>query len=1154
MYLKSLKLVGFKSFADRTHLEFRPGVTVVVGPNGSGKSNLVDALAWVMGTQSTKALRTGKMEDVVFAGTATRPALNRAEATLVIDNGQRKLPLDLDEVSITRRLYRDGSSDYEINGVGCRLLDIQELLSDSGVGRNQHVIIGQGEVDKVLNASPEEHRSIIEDAAGILKHRRRKEKSERRLERTDDDLGRLQDLVTEIERQMRPLKRQARAAGRYDDLKAEVVRMTLYLARVALDRYRAETANLESERSQLTGRIDSDEKVLSETSRHLQELTELAGRVGSDLDRDTAAAARLETTIERLKRIGSVAHERARAALGKHAVEIERKSDLETEMHSILDDLERIRAEVEGADHLATVREEEFRRLEDEERAIATQASLSPEGAVAAARGELSVLEAAGLREDQEMAAIVRRLEVVDAQLIDETTEITGINDEIRQADKMLSGLSAAYDSARRARDEDQMAWTDAEESLTSARLAEASARARSEAITAAIEGTFDVEARRQVEGSEGAIGSLISRLEVPPGLERAVESALGTWAGAIAFGDPARLETAVETVKAAGRGGVPLVAGFGDAEGRASEVSAAVGVETLVQRLGAGHDRALATALLGDVILVEDWSTAWSLVRKHPELRAVTPEGDLISASGVQVAHPDGAGPAMLETAEDELDRARTELARAESIHATAKRDFDKSREAERAALEIVEATEASVAGKTEAMARLQKSVDVLSQEQTRLSNRRSSLAEDADDRARQIGRLAERITALEGEEAVRARMWQEMEARRVELAANREMARASWQDAAATAKSLIERARLLEDRKARIEADLSRISAGHVPSVDTSSLEEVERRSREAVSLIAAKLEVLRERQAELRKRNQTVLADLEGSRATHETTRSRLEVDRERLSAVEIQLTELGFKTENVVERVRRDADAGVDEALDADRPDYPDDADLDSILEEKSAQLRRLGPINPLAAAEYAELEKRHDFLVAQLADVESSRAELRKVISALEAEIDQRFQEAFAEVAEAYQRYFSLLFPGGRGRIRPTEDDDSVAGLTIDAQPMGKKVSTLTLLSGGERSLAALAFLFAIFEARPSPFYVLDEVEAALDDSNLNRFLRIVDEFRSRAQLLIVTHQQQTMEAADVLYGITMEPGGASQAVRKDMANVGSGRADANQVA
>jgi chromosome segregation protein len=291
-------------------------------------------------------------------------------------------------------------------------------------------------------------------------------------------------------------------------------------------------------------------------------------------------------------------------------------------------------------------------------------------------------------------------------------------------------------------------------------------------------------------------------------------------------------------------------------------------------------------------------------------------------------------------------------------------------------------------------------------------------------------------------------------------------------------------------------------------------------------------------------LRQANTAASDELGSVRLELEARRGSVSKAREQVGELQVRLTELRLMRKSVLEGVRRDADAEAEAAIGAPRPDYPQDADLAQILAEKEARLRRLGPINPLAAAEYAELDQRHTFLADQLADVESSRSELKKVIIALEEEIEQRFQEAFTEVAAAYQRYFSILFPGGRGRVRLTDPDDPHSGLVIEAQPLGKKVSQLTLLSGGERSLAALAFLFSIFEARPSPFYVLDEVEAALDDANLRRFLRLVDEFRHRAQLLIVTHQQQTMEAADVLYGVTMEPGGSSQVVRKDMTGVG----------
>jgi chromosome segregation protein len=521
-----------------------------------------------------------------------------------------------------------------------------------------------------------------------------------------------------------------------------------------------------------------------------------------------------------------------------------------------------------------------------------------------------------------------------------------------------------------------------------------------------------------------------------------------------------------------------------------------------------------------------------------------VTPEGDLVSIDGVQIAQTDGTGPALLESAQVEAERSRTGVSRAASLHTAAKRDFEKSRDLERVALEKLEAAEIRLAGRAEAMARLQKSVDALEAERGRLKERLASLEEGIGERGRQIEGLTRRLEALEGEEAGRLRVWEELEARRIQIGAERELARSDWQDAASVQGGISERRRLLEERVARIEVEMSEADKGGPEPASVERLDLVEGYARRAVDILQHRLATLRERQTGLRQENEVIIAGLSAGRAGLEQRRDALAAARETVAGIQVRLTELRLMRESVIEGIRRDADAEVEAARGAPRPYYPADADLGAILDEKTAQLRRLGPINPLAAAEFAELDERHTFLTDQMADVEASRAELRKVIKALEDEIEQRFQEAFTEVAEAYQRYFSVLFPGGRGRIRLTDPEDSLSGVLIDAQPLGKKVSQLTLLSGGERSLAALAFLFAIFEARPSPFYVLDEVEAALDDANLRRFLRIVDEFRQRAQLVIITHQQQTMEAADVLYGVTMEPGGSSQVVRKDMTSVG----------
>ncbi|HEY7469386.1 MAG TPA: AAA family ATPase, partial [Acidimicrobiia bacterium] len=736
-----------------------------------------------------------------------------------------------------------------------------------------------------------------------------------------------------------------------------------------------------------------------------------------------------------------------------------------------------------------------------------------------------------------------RRIEVVDSQLRDESAEIARINAEVREVDESVSARHEAYRKATDRRAGDQAGWEEAEESLKTAQLEVAASGARVEAIEAALAGRFDPAARDRVEGADGSRGSLVSLLDVPSGLEKAVDAALGRWADAVAFVGVTQLRQAVEQVKTQGGGGIPVVAAAGPIAAPAFEVAASSGVESLVGALGPAADRALASRLLGDVLLVEGWTTAWALIARNPALRAVTPEGDLISVDGVQIAHPDGAGPAMLEAAEVAAERARTALARAVSIHTAAKRDFEKSRESERQSLEELESVEIGLAGKTEAMGRLQKSVDALEQERSRLREREKSLRESMEERERRVGDLSSRLMALEGEEGERLRVWEDLEARRIRLAADREIARSEWQQAATAVHGLVERRRLLEDRKGRIEAELVRGHDGDPSGVDAQRLDVVSDMARRAVDVLETRLAVLRERQADLRAVSQETVAEVTAARSEFEMRRSAVTSSRDRVAELAVRLTELRLMRESVIESIRREADAAPEAALSAPRPDYGESADLRAVLEEKSAQLRRLGPVNPLAAAEFAELDERHTFIADQLADVESSRSELRKVIKALEEEIERRFQEAFIEVAEAYQRYFGLLFPGGRGRIRLADPGDPEAGLLIEAQPLGKKVSQLTLLSGGERSLAALAFLFAIFEARPSPFYVLDEVEAALDDANLRRFLRIVDEFRQRAQLLIVTHQQQTMEAADVLYGVTMEPGGSSQVVRKDMSAV-----------
>ena len=1136
MHLKSLKLTGFKSFADRTRLEFRPGVTVIVGPNGSGKSNVVDAIAWVMGTQSPKALRTAKMDDVIFAGTATRPGLGRAEVTLVFDNTSGMLPLDLPEVSVTRRLYRDGSSDYEINGVSCRLLDIQELLSDSGVGRHQHVIIGQGQITSILSATPDQHRAVVEEAAGILKHRVRKDKALRRLERTDADVLRLRDLLGEIGKRMRPLKRQASAALRHQEV-AEAVH-ALRLA-VGAEDLRAIDARV----AEMTSVAEADERTMQESERARLAVAELlgvlrseAGDLGEALDRDSSAAARAETVLERLRRIGQVAHERHRAGRTRLDGADERRRDLESEAAQLEVRIVESSAAVEELDRLASDAERVFRQLEDEERSLTEQEEMSTEGAIAVVRGDLRSLDMADDRDRRELEAVETRLQVVASRLADERATWGRINDEIRDLDAVATSAQERYAAAERERAGAQERWEAAEANHSEARMAVVGARAKRDALVAAAEGLADEDARSMVEQAAGALGSVSATLDVPEDMAAAVDAALGPWADGVVFAAMDQREAAVAALKSEGRGGVPILGPALESAARA----AIPGAEPLVDRLGPKADRVLAAALLGDVYVVEGWLAGHRVAVSHPGIRVVTPEGDLITVDGIRVAHPDGASPAMIEAAEVSLERAEVDLARAESLRAQARRSFDDARQAERDALETLESLEARMAGATEALARVERETQAGTQELERITARSLSLRGAIDGRVELAAGLRSRLAALEGEEAERQAAWDALVERRRQVGREREEARGAWQEHSSAHRAAQEQLMMLRSRLAEIRRLLDVESRVTVDESSLRRLEAVAAAARQATDALRGHLDALRVRQAELRSQAGEAGERLAAAQTEHDARAAEVAAAKERAGAMAVERAELRVRREQVVERLRRDADADEVTALAAPRPEIP--GDMRAELESREAELRRMGPVNPLAAAEYAELEERFEFLNGQLDDLESSRSELRKVMAALDEEIQARFSAAFEEIAAAYERHFAVLFPGGKGRLRLSDPADVLeTGVEIEAQPLGKKVTAMTLLSGGERSLAALAFLFAVFEARPSPFYVLDEVEAALDDANLHRFIRLMDEFRSKAQMLIVTHQQQTMEAGDVLYGITMEPGGSSKVVAKSMA-------------
>ncbi|HUG74323.1 MAG TPA: chromosome segregation protein SMC [Acidimicrobiia bacterium] len=1145
MHLKTLSIVGFKSFADRTRIECEPGVTVIVGPNGSGKSNLVDAIAWVMGTQATTTLRTQRMDDVIFAGTATRPALGRAEVSLTFDNSMGLLDLDMSEVTISRRLFRDGTSEYEVNGVACRLLDIQELLADSGVGRHQHVIVGQGRIDDVLNAAPQDHRAVIEEAAGVIKHRRRRERTVSRLEATDRDIVRARELLGEEEKRLRPLKRQANAAERHGAVRAEWRALHLWWGGEKLRGLRGrrdELARLEETvRRRLDGAVEEREGLTAQ----IVEMQEAAGGAGEALERDRAAAGRLEATAERLQTIALVARERRlgieRDALGG----AERRQALTAELTDVETNIEAATTEerqaTEAADRASTM----VRGLEDEERSLADADRLPAEGMAASLRGDLAALEAAALRDDRERGDLTRRRAAVSAVMDQEAAEARRLADEVAAlAGDLAAAESALGEAAARAASD---AGNEAE-ALTRWRSAEAraaAAQARLEALEAARDGFADPEARRRVSSAGSVIGLVIDRLDVPAELLLATAAALGPWADGFVASDRDAVGRVAGDLKSAGLGGVALVAVDEPESTPAREVAAAFGLEALVDRLGPRGDSRLAASLLGDVVIAEGWAAARAIVAAHPEIRAVTPEGDLITRVGMVAAHPDGAGSAAVEAARIDSDRAANELARERSHHATAKRAIATSSEAERAAESAVEVIRRRRAGAEEAARLVGRSMAEHQAEIERLDGRLRTLSEEAAARLDRTEQLRSRLGDFDDADSDGHLAWEDSSRRRAEVVARREEAQHQRDEATSRLAAATERRSLLTARRDELTAALA---ATH-PRESTASeaLAVVEERARVVGQIVRKHLDALRAREPSLRSELGTAGDRLDSARERREALGIEIETAREELSRMAVESAEIKVRLEATAEALRREADAAEEEALAAPRPDLDEGADPEAELESLAASLRRLGPVNPLAAAEYEELSTRVTFMQEQLADLESSRAELRTVIRAVDEEITRLFLEAFEEISATFAENVAVLFPGGTGRLSLTDPDDPMTtGVDVHAQPMGKKVGRLSLLSGGERSLAALAFLFAVFKARPSPFYVLDEVEAALDDANLRRFLRLVDSARGNSQLLIVTHQQQTMEAGDILYGVTMEPGESSKVFAKRLATADRG--------
>ncbi|HEX5190943.1 MAG TPA: chromosome segregation protein SMC [Streptosporangiaceae bacterium] len=1201
VYLKTLTLRGFKSFASSTTLRFEPGITCVVGPNGSGKSNVVDAFSWVMGQQGVKPLRGGKMEDVVFAGTSGRQALGRAEVTLTIDNSDGALPIEYAEVTISRLLFRTGQSEYAINGSQCRLLDVQELLSDTGLGREMHVIVGQGHLDDILNAGPDARRALIEEAAGVLKHRRRKEKALRKLEAMQANMTRLVDLTTELGRQLKPLGRQAQLAR-----KAAVIQADLRDARLRLlaDDYvtlSAELARDEADETAAAARRAELEAALTAARIHEAELEAAAQQHAPRLGAAQQTYFTLGGLAERLRAVADLAAERhthlsaapESTRPGRDPDELEREAAGLREQERALGD--RLRAARDQLASAVSARTAAEATLAETERKIAADAKAAAEraerlarlrGQAGAARSRLAAAQEEAGRLAKDLTAARSRAEKAQQQY-GELQDAHGGRDEDR------AELAAAHERAAAAVKEASAqlgTLRQAEHELSDQR---AGLRARAEALGEAVRRGADASAVLLAEGSRfpGVLGPLAELITVADGASEAIAAALGNAAAGVAVSDVGAAAEILRLLRdgnagradlviangtaerlrgrAAARPGSPAsgaasMAGLGEGDGRVRSVTPALDLVKSPGELAAAVEE-----LLAGVLVVPDLATGLEVVRADPATAVVTTDGDLLGAHWARGGSAGGQSVLGLRAAAQQASRqlADAELAaqRAERELAEAAEEEEQARQVlaqAQAALQETDAAAAEVSGRLGALAGAARAAQ---DEAGRLVAAIAAADRSAEKSRTQVADIDAKIAAesdQEGEEqddSAEADGGVQVRGRtRQALADSAAAARSREMDARLEVRTVEERLRAISGR-----ADALVSAAVTERQAVARAAERAKRRAAEAriaaavatgakvaLASIGRSLRLADEERQQAEVAHQGRDEELKAVRQRIRDASAQLDTVVDAAHGVEVAREGRRLRLEQVEVKASEDFATDVAALIAEYGPDVPvptGSEDEPGVAYDRNEQQRRadtaqrqldqLGKVNPLALEEFAALEERHAFLVTQLEDLRKTRKDLLTVVKEVDDRVQQVFADAYADTAREFETIFGRLFPGGEGRLVLTEPDDMLAtGIEFEARPPGKRVKRLSLLSGGERSLTAIAFLLAIFKARPSPFYVLDEVEAALDDTNVGRLLDVFDELRSSSQLIIVTHQKRTMEVADSLYGVSMRADGVSAVV------------------
>lgn len=1182
MHLKSLTLKGFKSFAAPTTLRFEPGITAVVGPNGSGKSNVVDALAWVMGEHSAKTLRGGKMEDVIFAGTSSRAPLGRAEVTVTIDNSDNALPIEYAEVSITRRMFRDGASEYEINGASCRLMDVQELLSDSGIGREMHVIVGQGRLSQILESRPEDRRAFIEEAAGVLKHRKRKEKAVRKLDAMSANLARLTDLTTELRRQLKPLGRQAEVARRAATIQADLRDARLRLTADDLVTRQTEFAGTTDAEAALRREHDQINERLTVAA---DELTAHESAVATLTQRAEAAQQTwfsLSALAERVSATVRIASERAQhldeqpittGGVDPEALEAEAEQVAAAEQQ-LLAELAEAGTRLEAA--RAELAERERRSAEAEKAHLAAvRAEADRREGLARLTGQVETIRARVESIDTHVAQLSARIEEAAARAQAAQAEFETVQGRVGELDQGEVGLDEQHErtvAALRLADERVSELQAAERG---AERQVASLRARIDALSMGLERRDGAAWLVQNHSGPGLFGSIAKLVKVRSGYEAALAAVLGSAADALAAENAGAARAALNALKSADGGRAAIVLGDWPLQQPAQRAVLPDGAQWALDLIDTPDRlRGAMTAMLSSVVVVTGLPAALELVAGHPGLRAVTVDGDLVGAGWVSGGSD--RKPSTLEI-NSEIDKARAELAAAETqvgqlsaALAGALAEQAARQDATEQALAALNESDAAIAATHEQLGRLGQEARAAETEWRRRLREREELEAGRAQAVTELGELEARLRNAEQDQPTAS----VQPVDRQQIAAAAEAARSVEVEARLAVRTAEERANAVRgkadslrraaaaEREARVRAEQAR-AARALAATTAAAVAEAGTALARRLQLVVAAAARIRDGLAGERQQRAAAMAAV---REEVNSLSTRITALTESLHRDEVAKAQAALRIEQLEQTVLEQfgmssadliAEYGPDVPLPptelelaefeqarerGEQVTAPAPMPFDRPTQERRAkraerELAELGRVNPLALEEFAALEERYNFLSTQLEDVKAARKDLLDVVSEVDARILQVFTDAYADVEREFSEVFAALFPGGEGRLLLTDPTDMLTtGVDVEARPPGKKVKRLSLLSGGEKSLTAIAMLVAIFRARPSPFYIMDEVEAALDDTNLRRLLALFEMLRARSQLIVITHQKPTMEVADALYGVTMQGDGITAVI------------------